>query len=67
MDILPEEVCKVVVYNNMTMIATEDFGIESEFAAKEIAINPDKVILGKNVSVQIQIYGNMKILGFNFA
>ena len=66
MDVLPEEICKVVVYNNMTMITTEDFGIEGEFVTKELSINPEKVILKQNVSLQIQIYGNMRILGFSF-
>ncbi|MCL2050674.1 MAG: glycoside hydrolase family 3 C-terminal domain-containing protein [Lachnospiraceae bacterium] len=65
-DVLPQEVCKLVIYNNMTMIATEDFSAESEFITKEAAINPDKIILNEKVSVQIQIYGNMKILGFKF-
>jgi beta-glucosidase len=64
--VFPEELCKLVVYNNNTMIATEDFSSESEFITREMAVNPDKVILNENVSVQIQIYGNMKIIGFIF-
>lgn len=64
--VLPEELCKMVIYNNRTMIATEDFSAESGFVTKEAAVNPDKVILNENVSLQIQIYGNMKIMGFKF-
>ena len=66
-DVHPQEVCKIVVYNNMTMIATEDFNGKEGFISKEIMVNADKVILNENVSVQIQIYGSMKILGFVFA
>jgi len=66
MEVKPSEICKVVVYVNMAMIATEDFSKEDQFSMKELMINKDKIIIDKNVSVQIQIYGDMKILGFEF-
>ena len=66
LDVMPTEVCKVVVYINMRMIATEDFSVEDRFSTKEIEVNQDKVILDQNVSVQIQIYGGMKMTGFAF-
>jgi len=64
--VLPLEVCKLVVYADMAMIASEDYAAEDTYSTKEIAVNPDKVILNKNVSVQIQIYGRMNIVGFEF-
>jgi hypothetical protein len=66
-DVLPTEVCKMVVYADMAMIATEDFVAQSAFGTKEIAVNPDKVPQGQKISIQIQIYGNMRIEGVVFA
>lgn len=66
-EVLPSEVCKIVVYVNMAMIAYDDFSAENDYSVKELKVNQDKVPPGENISVQIQIYGNMKIMGFEFA
>ncbi|MDR2547770.1 MAG: glycoside hydrolase family 3 C-terminal domain-containing protein [Lachnospiraceae bacterium] len=67
LDVKPDDVCKLVVFVNMAMVASEDFMAEDEYSTKEILINAEKVVTGRKVSVHIQIYGQMKITGFIFA
>jgi beta-glucosidase len=73
LDVMPQEVCKVVVYAEKAMIASEDFSVETAYHAKELTLISGwagtaikRLHLNQNVSIQIQIYGNMKIIGFQF-